>query len=153
MYKEKLREIIVENYIQDKIDEERFINLSEKAEKVSESKAEKILNEVNPAVVGAAIGAVTGVAYGLIIRKIIKDMVTGKRYCKTQTEKITDKTLRKNSLYKCQIKLMNKAINALKKEMINCKNLKNEEKCRRNFIKTIKYYTIQQKKIEGKLNK
>ena len=45
MYKEKLREIIVENYIQDKIDEERFIKLSEKAEKVSESKAEKILNE------------------------------------------------------------------------------------------------------------
>jgi len=42
MYKEKLQEIIIENYIYDKIDEERFIRISEKAENISEEKAKKI---------------------------------------------------------------------------------------------------------------
>jgi ClpP class serine protease len=45
MYKEKLQEIIAENFINDKIDIDRFLRISEKVDRINEEKSKKILFE------------------------------------------------------------------------------------------------------------
>lgn len=46
MSKEKLQEIIIESFLNDKIPIEKFISLSEKVENITKEKAIKVLSEV-----------------------------------------------------------------------------------------------------------
>ena len=47
MSKEKLHKIITESFINDKIDMDRFLKMSERVDNVSENKAEEILTEIS----------------------------------------------------------------------------------------------------------
>lgn len=47
MSKNKLHEIITESFINDKIDMDRFLKMSERVDSVSENKAEEILTEIS----------------------------------------------------------------------------------------------------------
>ena len=69
MYKEKLQEIISESFIKDKINSEKFIKMTEKVEKISESKAEKIISELWGKV---AVGAVATGLFSLAIWRALK---------------------------------------------------------------------------------
>jgi len=64
MSKEKLQEILVESFINNKIDEAKLIKLSKRVEQISEARAEEILNEIDWKKV-ALIGGVslTGLLY------------------------------------------------------------------------------------------
>jgi len=135
MYKEKLREIIVENYIQDKIDEKRFINLSEKAEKVSESKAEKILNEVRSDQLMGPIQAIKVMRDGSdkIFRSEIKKLKKAFKPKFDKCRSITDKNKRQT----CFKIVGRQFIPALKNSMNNCNKSKNPDRCRKAFEREI----------------
>ena len=47
MSKEKLHEIITESFVNDKIDVDRFLKMSEKVDKISDERAEEIVSEIS----------------------------------------------------------------------------------------------------------
>ena len=55
MYKEKLQKVIIESYLNDKMDSGRFIRMSEKVEGISEKRAKEIINEIT--VIELGLGA------------------------------------------------------------------------------------------------
>lgn len=72
MYKEKLQKKIAERFINEKIDIDKFIRLSEKVEKISETKAKKILKESVGKIALGTAGAATGGLFGLAIWRALK---------------------------------------------------------------------------------
>jgi len=64
MYKEKLQELFIERFLNDKIDSERFTALIEKSEIISENKAKKLTEDYAPVrkTVMSTVGVATGVS-------------------------------------------------------------------------------------------
>jgi hypothetical protein len=69
MSKEKLQEIIIENFVQNNIEFDKFIELTEKVKQISEIKAEKVINEIWGKV---AVGAAAAGLFGLAIWRSLK---------------------------------------------------------------------------------
>lgn len=151
MYKEKLQEIITEKFMNEKIGIEKFIQLSEKIDKISEKKAEKIVTEQIETL--ALIGIVTAISIGnaLLIKKLVTDIATGKNYCKKINSKIIDQEKKKKSIAICRIQLMRKTIAELKAARPKCNGTKNPKKCLKRIESAIRFYDNHIFKIKQKM--
>ena len=65
MYKEKIQKVIIESYLNDKMDSERFIRMTEKVENISEKRAEEILTEIDWKAVAVGGGLSLAVLLGI----------------------------------------------------------------------------------------
>ena len=159
MSKEKLHSIITESFVNDKIDVDRFLKMSEKVDKISDERAEQILTEfIDPisAIIlgGAMAGWVVAGGYvgGKIGEKIDLSLLTGLRSCKKKTAHIKDDLKRKRAYYKCRIEFSKALIsktNAIKISF--CKKQKNPEKCIKKTNKQLEYIKSIIVKFEKKL--
>jgi len=152
MSKNKLHEIITESFVNDKIDVDRFLKMSEKVDKISDERAEEIVSEQVEILAVIAASAVYGAAVGFWINKIIKDIVTGKKYCKKMNETIKDPKLRTIKMLTCRIDLMKKTINELKSGRSKCNSTKKPEKCFKQIDKAVSFYEKQIFELKQKLH-
>lgn len=158
MSKEKLHKIITESFVNDKIDVDRFLKMSEKVDKISDERAKEILIEfIDPISLiilgGGLAGSVAGgYVGGKIGEKIDLSLLTGLRSCKKKTAHIKDDLKRKRAYYKCRIEFSKALIsktNAIKISF--CKKQKNPEKCIKKTNKQLEYIKSIIVKFEKKL--
>lgn len=150
MSKEKLHEIITESFVNDRIDVDKFLRLSNNLEKISENKAEEILTEIDWGKV-AIIGGVSLLAL-LAMWAEIQDRK--KRY-DTEWKKCRDKCVNYFAPKIEKIRKIGKTvygvsddIGDLQDDFLECKS-----KCDDIYYKKVDEIKKKKKEIKNKIEK